>query len=337
MTAKNDNAELQQFYYHPDHLGSSSYISNLDGEVVQHVEYVPFGEVFLEEKNAKWNTPYLFTSKELDRETGMYYFGARYQDPKLGIFISVDPLAEKFKGVSSYAYTLNNPVRFTDPDGKAPNDIILWGYDTKLKEYRPTVVVKSSLYNIDYYSKNIAAPSAPTSQSKGEPTVIYGLDLWATLTGKPDAVRFNMAAELHAGGVNIGGTLGIVAPLQGVDKGGLFFYRPSTEKSWDIGFEKASYSLEIGAGLGISLIYNSTSSYADFNRKTFEGLESSIGGNYGIFNASLLTASDGSYTGVSVGFGMSHDFFDGKRDNKSIGLSGAKLIETLSIEPQPKK
>ena len=118
MTAKNDNAELQQFYYHPDHLGSSSYISNLDGEVVQHVEYVPFGEVFLEEKNAKWNTPYLFTSKELDRETGMYYFGARYQDPKLGIFISVDPLAEQYAGSSSYAYALNNPVTFIDPDGK---------------------------------------------------------------------------------------------------------------------------------------------------------------------------------------------------------------------------
>ena len=118
MAGKNDNAELQQFYYHPDHLGSSSYISNLDGEVVQHVEYVPFGEIFLEEKNAKWNTPYLFTSKELDRETGLYYYGARYQDPKLGIFISVDPLAEKHPEYSSYAYVANNPVKFIDPDGK---------------------------------------------------------------------------------------------------------------------------------------------------------------------------------------------------------------------------
>lgn len=80
-------------------------------------EYVPFGEVFLEEKNAKWNTPYLFTSKELDRETGLYYFGARYQDPKLSIFLGVDPLAEKYKGWSSYAYALNNPVKFTDPTG----------------------------------------------------------------------------------------------------------------------------------------------------------------------------------------------------------------------------
>jgi len=133
MAGKNDNAELQQFYYHPDHLGSSSYISNLDGEVVQHIEYVPFGEVFLEEKNAKWNTPYLFTSKELDRETGLYYFGARYQDPKLGIFISVDPLAEKFAGYSSYNYALNNPLGFIDPTGMGPEDPpTVWG---KIKAY----------------------------------------------------------------------------------------------------------------------------------------------------------------------------------------------------------
>ena len=46
-----DSYETMQFYYHPDHLGSSSYITNLDGEVVQHIEYVPFGEVFIEERN----------------------------------------------------------------------------------------------------------------------------------------------------------------------------------------------------------------------------------------------------------------------------------------------
>ena len=50
-----DVYETMQFYYHPDHLGSSSYITNLDGEVVQHIEYVPFGEVFVEERNNIWN------------------------------------------------------------------------------------------------------------------------------------------------------------------------------------------------------------------------------------------------------------------------------------------
>ena len=52
-----DTYEKMQFYYHPDHLGSSSYITNLDGEVVQHIEYVPFGEVFIEERNNNPNNP----------------------------------------------------------------------------------------------------------------------------------------------------------------------------------------------------------------------------------------------------------------------------------------
>ena len=43
----------------------------VDGEVVQHIEYVPFGEVFVEERNNIWNTPYLFNAKEFDEETGL--------------------------------------------------------------------------------------------------------------------------------------------------------------------------------------------------------------------------------------------------------------------------
>ena len=88
----NDNPELFQYYYHSDHLGSTSLITNLDGEVVQHVEYVPFGEVFVEERNNTWNTPYLFNAKELDEETGMYYYGARYYDPRVSLWISADPI-----------------------------------------------------------------------------------------------------------------------------------------------------------------------------------------------------------------------------------------------------
>ena len=110
---KYDDYKKMQFYYHPDYLGSSSYITNLDGEVMQHIEYVPFGEVFIEELeltrksaaagkancNNTWNTPYRFNdcanesrdrlactmpiavnrrvelnAKEFDEETGMYYF-----------------------------------------------------------------------------------------------------------------------------------------------------------------------------------------------------------------------------------------------------------------------
>ena len=112
-----DAYEKMQFFYHPDHLGSSSYITNLDGEVVQHIEYVPFGEVFVEERNNIWNTPYLFNAKEFDEETGLYYYGARYYDPRLSLWISTDALKEKTPNVSPYIYTDNNPIIYIDPDG----------------------------------------------------------------------------------------------------------------------------------------------------------------------------------------------------------------------------
>jgi RHS repeat-associated protein len=61
-----------------------------------------------------------FTGKELDKEShiGLYYFGARYYDPEVGRFIGVDPLADKYPSWSPYHYTLNNPLRYLDPDGK---------------------------------------------------------------------------------------------------------------------------------------------------------------------------------------------------------------------------
>ena len=113
-----DNYENLQFFYHPDPLGSSSFITNLEGEVVQHIEYVPFGEVFIEERNSVWNTPYLFNAKEFDEETGMYYYGARYYNPQLSVWISVDPLYEVDLSSFPYVFCGNNPIVRIDSDGK---------------------------------------------------------------------------------------------------------------------------------------------------------------------------------------------------------------------------
>jgi RHS repeat-associated protein len=113
----NDNPEIYQYYYHSDHLGSTSLITDLDGNVVQHVEYVPFGEVFIEERNNTWNTPYLFNAKELDEETGLYYYEARYYDSRVSVWLGVDPMWEEYSGISVFAYCLNNPLKYTDPTG----------------------------------------------------------------------------------------------------------------------------------------------------------------------------------------------------------------------------
>ncbi len=109
--------ETGRFFHHPDHLGSSSRVTDRNGKVVQAVEYVPFGEVFLDLRNSDWGTPYLFNAKELDGETGLYYYGARYYDPRLCLWLSADPLSILSTANSSYRYCRSNPVNLTDPTG----------------------------------------------------------------------------------------------------------------------------------------------------------------------------------------------------------------------------
>ena len=144
----NDDYEKMQFFYHPDHLGSSNYITNLDGEVSQHIEYVPFGEVFIEERNNTWNTPYLFNAKEFDEETGLYYYGARYYEPRLSLWMSTDMLSELFPQVTAYCYTDNNPIKYKDPDGNRK-----WPVNTTYKGASRHIDSWYGPRNISYGSK----------------------------------------------------------------------------------------------------------------------------------------------------------------------------------------
>ena len=70
------------------------------------------------EQNGSYNTPYKYNGKELDAETGLYYYGARYYNPELSLWLSVDPLAEKYPSLSPYNYVANNPLKYIDPDGQ---------------------------------------------------------------------------------------------------------------------------------------------------------------------------------------------------------------------------
>ncbi|WP_181893758.1 RHS repeat-associated core domain-containing protein [Bergeyella zoohelcum] len=109
------------YYLHNDHLGTSSFVTDGDGDPTQFYLNFPFGETLYEQQNTNaYENPYKFNAKELDDETGLYYYGARYYDPRIGMWLSVDPLTEKMPSWSPYAYAFDNPVRFIDPDGRAP-------------------------------------------------------------------------------------------------------------------------------------------------------------------------------------------------------------------------
>jgi len=106
------------FYYHPNHLGSTCYVTDGNASVQQGFLYAPFGEI-TNEHNVGWQSgtlpKYSFNAKELDEETGMYYYEARYYAPPT--FVSRDPLFEKYPTFSPYSYCVNNPVNVIDPTG----------------------------------------------------------------------------------------------------------------------------------------------------------------------------------------------------------------------------
>jgi RHS repeat-associated protein len=133
--------EKDLYFYHPDHLGTSNYITDLNAKLYEHLEYFPFGEAWVEENSNTQRTPYLFTAKELDEETGLYYYGARYYDPRTSVWQSADPILwkylptgnqkryEKLPGIGGiyssrnlavFSYAALNPLTVVDPDGNEP-------------------------------------------------------------------------------------------------------------------------------------------------------------------------------------------------------------------------
>lgn len=110
------------YYYHSNQINSVNYVTDKEGLVVQHIEYLPYGQTFIEERKG-YNSQFKFTGKEEDRESGLSYFGARYYDSKIALWLSVDPMFEKYPGLSPYNYCLGNPIKLMDPDGNEPQNI----------------------------------------------------------------------------------------------------------------------------------------------------------------------------------------------------------------------
>lgn len=105
------------YYYHPDHLGSATWITNSARVPIEFIHYMPFGELWYNQQASAYNERFKFTGKERDEETGYDYFGARYYSSALPMWMSVDPLAGDYPWISPYAYCAWNPIKYIDPTG----------------------------------------------------------------------------------------------------------------------------------------------------------------------------------------------------------------------------
>lgn len=145
------------YYYHSDQLGSTGWVTDQNGRVHEHVEYFPYGQLWRDVRadtdgHGALDQRFLFTGKELDEETGLYYFGARNYDPVRVRWASADPIiclpigsldnssgrvyspqigfADSEMGQSGspgtlnrYSYVMNNPYKYTDPTGRWASDV----------------------------------------------------------------------------------------------------------------------------------------------------------------------------------------------------------------------
>ena len=112
-------------YYHPDHLRSSSLLTDGNGNRIQHHEYSAFGRDRYTESATAFPVSRRYTGQVLDEDTGLYFYGARYYDADSGRFIQADLLIPDLGNPQSYnrySYVLNNPLRYTDPNGRWPFD-----------------------------------------------------------------------------------------------------------------------------------------------------------------------------------------------------------------------
>ena len=141
----NDTTKEETFFYHSDHLGSTSYITDDHANITQYDAYLPYGELLVDEHSSSEELPYKFNGKQFDEETGLYYYGARYMNPVASIWYGVDPLAEKYINIGSYIYCHSSPIMLIDPTGEGD-------YYAKNGSYLGTDKKKDNFIYIQYSS-----------------------------------------------------------------------------------------------------------------------------------------------------------------------------------------
>ncbi len=260
-----------------------------DNEIFDEKNYYPFGgihEGYNTDVNGTYH-PYGYNSKEENNEIGLgtLDFGARNYDPWLGRWMNLDSLAEKMRRHSPYNYTFDNPIFFIDPDGMAPEDIIIRARSKASNgEYVPIAVVRTEIEaTVDLDLDVASAPLIDGITGAEKPIEINGQHI----DPKADAFGLSVTASVTAGYGEVV-VKNVVAFFNGPEKGNAFLYESTTK---NIGLEG---SLTIGADN-----YFSNGNVNTFNKNTLEGKEIGIDLSGSLGNAPLSVGASG-FAGIDV-------------------------------------
>ncbi|GEM_PF-491255 len=192
--ARRNGSTYSYEYNVKDHLGNVratfyKHPTTGDLDILQRDNYYAFGKRAV--VNGGTNL-YLYNGKEIQEELGgQYDYGARFYDPVIGRFTTIDNLAEEMRSHSPYNYGLNNPLRFTDPDGNAPTDIILLGANNS------SVTIETELIDIKVNASSLGLDFGGNYNLAGDDIVQAGLDIVGIVdpTGIADGLNASLSAS----------------------------------------------------------------------------------------------------------------------------------------------
>ena len=141
-----------------------------------------------EQKAGGYSTKYRFTGKEVDEETGHYYFGARYYDPRISLWYGVDPKAEDGLDYSPYIYTFNNPILFVDPNGE-------WPTPAEIKAFGKGMV-KGAVIGV---VGGLAVGALIASGGTAAPAIGYALAAYGTYEAGKSTYEIASGTEAYSG------------------------------------------------------------------------------------------------------------------------------------------
>ncbi|NEO34486.1 MAG: RHS repeat-associated core domain-containing protein [Symploca sp. SIO3C6] len=241
-----------------DHLGTIYDVIDNSGIVLNHITFDSYGNV-LNQTDDTFSTRYLFTGREFDTETGLYYYRARYYNSEIGQFISQDPIGFSGDDSNLYRYVENNPVNMTDPTG---------------------------LFKVELYYRPFAA------SFHADIVVSYEGDSYVYWAG-PENPVFSGGVQGIINGVFFGGAGKLVAsvpeePVRFVE-GEFPFYSSAIQSTptliYDDGTDCANDFIESKITDGLSNIHNLRLDYS------ISGPNSNTAARYALLNAGLIDYS----------------------------------------------
>ncbi len=210
------------YYYHRDHQGSITALTDEDGEIVESFEYDAFGNITGHQKKAETHNPFAYTGREFDRHD-LYYYRARYYDPTQRRFISADPIGLLSGDFNFYRYVDNDPLNQVDPFGYKKR-CLSKGHAKKLTELGKKLGKRLG----KAFMKRIATTAASLATGPGAVVVAVaniGLSLWDLWSAKDDIIDLYdtiQEADLDLSAISLTGAMSNIMagepPLPDCDK-----------------------------------------------------------------------------------------------------------------------